>query len=883
MPSRPSSEPGPAGVASRGGVLFIDGAPRFLLAADYPYYRDDASHWRARLEAQREAGYDVVTCYVPWRHHAPADLLRGERPDLTGRTRPDRDLAGFLDLVGELGLHALVKPGPFVHGELPFGGLPEYVKPSVNPAIEPELDATGAPIRWTMPRVPAAQEGTLPAPFGHAYVAYACAWLREVARVVAPRVHPRGPVVGIQLMNEGIYSDSARADPRQLGYAVSTIERFHRFLEAKYGSLDAYNTAHAVRLAAWAEIDPPRAATTLPAARALLRYLDWSEFQSGLYLDAASLYRKAMLDGGVAPGVPMFLNFNANGNTYRDRPASNDGWYTRVAALAHTEEFTPGTTNWLGVVAGDEAACRQYLMAVTAFRGPGLEQNWGFSSQYYAPYELVAPSHFETMLSVAAGATGAVLYTFAGTRAWRGNPDLDDGAVPPRTNDHGGATSGDYPGDSPIRSDGARSPKYWTASQLAQYVASEAPGFLERGPRATVAWALYPPYAWAGQWLPRGDPDDVLWRPPLHMVPRGAYHGLDAFVEMMLRCGGAFSQLDVSREAPDPDAQKVVCVSAHDFMDARSQERLARYVETGGHLLLTGPVPDRDERLCPLDGALARRLFPHRAAEDVRLESPRRVDALEGCDGVALEAARVVEAPPDAEEIAWLGGRTVGYLRRVGAGAVAYLGFGPWRARWSQDDRRVAEKNQALVWAVLERLAGERILPARPLDAGGAVSVWQHGPEAAATQHLFVSVRELQGAASVAFTHGGGAPGRARIWSPSQSMQAFAAGPDGPRACYLKGVNDLRAEAVPPRVEVEGRAWAADAPCDLCVVPGPRGLRVSVAHVQGAAAARVRLEVGRRVVELDVPDLAQVGFGAVREVDLVRADPRVGGPGSVRR
>src|SRR5438094_893740 len=92
------------------GILHVEDQPRFFLATDYPYFRDDPGNWAARLRAQKECGLDVLTTYVPWRHH----MVAPHEYDFTGRTQANRDLVRFLDLAQAEELPVIVKPGPFV-------------------------------------------------------------------------------------------------------------------------------------------------------------------------------------------------------------------------------------------------------------------------------------------------------------------------------------------------------------------------------------------------------------------------------------------------------------------------------------------------------------------------------------------------------------------------------------------------------------------------------------------------------------------------------------------------------------------------------------------------------------------------------------------------
>ncbi|GEM_PF-3170456 len=841
-----SREPGPPRVTIEGGVLHVDGAPRYFLNTDYPYYRDEVKNWRSRLEAQAECGLDVLTCYVPWRHHAPVDPIHeGGQYDFTGATQANRDLVGLLGLAEELGLMVILKPGPFVHAELPFGGLPSYVCGECNPTsgIQPEIDAFGEPIRWRIGRMRPQDARVLPAPFDPAYNVYVRSWFRAFAReVAAPRFWPKGPVIALQLLNEGIYSDSSRADPTQFAFAPSTLVRFRRFLKDRYGDVAAYNDLHGSRVEDWDEIEPPRNPSALRSVRDLLAYLDWSAFQGRIYADVAALYKSYLEEGGVPREAPILFNFNPNGNTYKQNPASNDGWYTRVN-LVGRKGFTFGLTNWLGVVAGDSRAFRQYVMANTAFRGPAMEMNWGFASEYYTPYQHVAPSVYEAMVAVACGATGVTAYTFAGTRAWRDDPNVDVQWIPQRTNAREDASSADYPGDSPVLSTGERTGKYWSLMQIAQYLRDEGPRFLAGGPRASLAWGIYPPYAWAGQWLMRGDPDDYIWKPPLKAVPRGAYHGLDAFAEMALGQGVGFRQVDVSRDL-DLGGCRLLCVSAHEYMDLATQERLARYVHRGGRLLLTNVVPDRDETLRPARGAL-HDLFPHGEHCLRPLAGPTPL-VVEGEEmGAILEYVHTVTPPADADLPIRINGDLVGYRRRHGAGTAIFLGASPWRATLSGDDRHVSQENQRLAWRLLLAL-GDAEAVRTPRGGKGAV-VFEHGQGADPRDaDLFVIVGETGGDIAVRRSPDGREE-TLLVRSPSLAAHAVALDASGIRACYLKGITDTRGERVAPRLSAASDVLEADDPCDLCVTRTGEGLRVSVAHL-GKAATRVRLPLDPALV-----------------------------------
>ena len=100
--------------------IVVDGEPTLVMAGEVHYFRIPREEWRHRLERVVEAGCTTVASYIPWLWH---ELPDGSL-DVTGRTRPERDVGAFVDLVDELGLTFLARPGPFVMAELKNEGLP---------------------------------------------------------------------------------------------------------------------------------------------------------------------------------------------------------------------------------------------------------------------------------------------------------------------------------------------------------------------------------------------------------------------------------------------------------------------------------------------------------------------------------------------------------------------------------------------------------------------------------------------------------------------------------------------------------------------------------------------------------------------------------------
>ncbi len=103
----------------RGDRFFLDGQPFRVVAGAMHYFRVPREYWRDRLLKIKACGFNTVETYVPWNLHEPRE---GEF-DFSG----DLDLAAYLELIAELGLHAIVRPGPYICSEWEFGGFPWWL------------------------------------------------------------------------------------------------------------------------------------------------------------------------------------------------------------------------------------------------------------------------------------------------------------------------------------------------------------------------------------------------------------------------------------------------------------------------------------------------------------------------------------------------------------------------------------------------------------------------------------------------------------------------------------------------------------------------------------------------------------------------------------
>ncbi|WP_159501731.1 beta-galactosidase family protein [Microbacterium sp. 18062] len=148
--------------------FLLDGRPHRIISGALHYFRVHPEHWADRIRKARLLGLNTIETYVAWNAHEP---VRGEW-DATGWN----DLGRFLDLVAAEGMHAIVRPGPYICAEWHNGGLPVWL-----------TGLEGAVLRTSEPT----------------YLAEVTRYLRNVYEIVVPRQIDRGGnVVLVQIENE---------------------------------------------------------------------------------------------------------------------------------------------------------------------------------------------------------------------------------------------------------------------------------------------------------------------------------------------------------------------------------------------------------------------------------------------------------------------------------------------------------------------------------------------------------------------------------------------------------------------------------------------------------------------------------------------------------
>lgn len=106
-------------ITLNGQYLIKDGKPWMPVMGEFHFTRYPESEWRDELLKMKAGGVDIVATYVFWIHH---EEIEGQ-----WNWKGNHDLRRFVELCGETGMLAAVRCGPWCHGEVRNGGLPEWL------------------------------------------------------------------------------------------------------------------------------------------------------------------------------------------------------------------------------------------------------------------------------------------------------------------------------------------------------------------------------------------------------------------------------------------------------------------------------------------------------------------------------------------------------------------------------------------------------------------------------------------------------------------------------------------------------------------------------------------------------------------------------------
>jgi beta-galactosidase len=543
--------------------VVVDGTPRIVMAGEVHYFRVAREEWAQRLDLVVEAGLTAVASYIPWIYHELPDGTI----DVTGATRPERDVGAFIDLCAERGLLFIARPGPFVMAELKNEGIPFRVYRDHPEVVPVGWDGAPAPSRTVDYLAPA-------------FLAQTRRWFEAVLPVLATRLQPAGGnVVMVQLDNEVGMLAWVTNSPDLTDHLLS---HFGRWVATRYDGAGPYPVEPGG--AGWA------AAVRSPAeewAGPLRR--DLGEFMRDRFADYVVALREMAEDLGIR-GVPFAVNIHGT------EGGSGTPFPIGISQLVRTYAGIPGMVSGSDHYLGEATlATMTDLYVMNAFMDAvhdddqpltSLEFEAG-SGDYGAGAEMqYDPStvDLKTRLCVAQGNRLVNYYLFAGGI----NPPLDE--VVGDGNDRLSFTGERHGTAAPVGPEGQRGFAYAATAATVHAVNANAPwlAVMHEEHDDVELGLVLDAYATEYHHPASALMSDAVTDLAAH---RGAGQRR-ALARSLLLAGYRFGAVHLEEHDPRPGSVLVLGAGRH--LAEQVQRRVVAHTEAGGRVLLLGPLPERD-------------------------------------------------------------------------------------------------------------------------------------------------------------------------------------------------------------------------------------------------------------------------------------------------
>jgi beta-galactosidase len=240
----------------------------YPFSVELHYFRVDKKHWSICFERIKRAGFRIISTSVPWNLHQDAN----KNIDFGGFVDPRKDLIVFLELAREFGFKVILRPGPWIAGQWPNGGLPQFLFSDLKIFAR---DSKGQELRLNNDA--GVSGGYLPSYLHPHFQHFLRNYFKTLIETTKNYIHPRGPIFMVELDFEtsfGRYLDPASAD-----YNPDVLAMYYpEFLATRYEDIKKLNQLYKDKAESFATIEPPRNFASLEL-KDLPKVFDWFCFR----------------------------------------------------------------------------------------------------------------------------------------------------------------------------------------------------------------------------------------------------------------------------------------------------------------------------------------------------------------------------------------------------------------------------------------------------------------------------------------------------------------------------------------------------------------------------------------------------------------------------
>lgn len=556
--------------------ILIDGKPEMILAGEIHYFRLARSEWQDRIDKLKAAGFNTVATYIPWICHEPEEGCF----DLDGHSRPELDIAAFIELCAQNDLHFIARPGPFIMAEMKNEGIPHWVA-----AKYPELRS----VTWDGR---AAGNSTLDYMNPH-FLDCAKKWYGQIMPILRDHLQTKGGnIIGVQLDNEiGMISWCSNA-PDLTDVMLADFKDYlgKAYDEKTFGEKYPFDRNNAERFAAGVRC--PKEDYVLTLKKDLGNYM---RFRFKNYVLTLTEYAE---ECGVT-GVPYLINIHGTsdgrGLTYMI------GISQLYEAYTSSDKYFSGSDIYLGALTmenfQDLYLLNGYMEAVNRENQPlaSFEFECGDANycEVVAARSDVSAVDFKARMCVAQGNKALNCYLFCGGRNYEIEGLKDgNGRIAITGERHGFAA--------PVNPEGELNYTYDRMAQVMTLMNTNGDKLANmQEERDDVAMGFIPDYYMTEYHYPGSEKETALQE---NLVRYRGRDGIERFARTMLLNNFRFSSVNIQDNEFSPQTVKTLVVFSASYMASGVQKKLVDYVSEGGGLILYGvlPVMDMEGNPCTL-------------------------------------------------------------------------------------------------------------------------------------------------------------------------------------------------------------------------------------------------------------------------------------------
>lgn len=518
-------------------------------AAEMHYFRIEKKYWSICFERIRRAGFKIITTTVPWNLHQ----YDSKTVDFNGYDDPRKDLIVFLELAREFTFKVILRPGPWVAGQIVNGGLPKFL------FNDPKLlarDAAGEPIK--LPPDHGVDGGMLPSYLSNSFQFFLKNYFKAFIETTKNYVHPRGPIFMVELDYETSFG--RLLDPASADYNPDVLSaHYGAFLEKRYGDVKNIAAVYKEKIGSFASVEPPRKFTDLEQKH-YPKVIDWFRF------------RESMLNQYLGSLEEIF-------KAYTVEPLFFRSLYFAPDSIIPSYNLVPDDRSpFLGSNVFPEGS---YFDLVNKARYLHAEYGFAYASSFTSGIATPDPERqarvaplknnarrFFLSAGIAAGFKGMNQYMFVNRDHWHGAPLNNDGTV----------------------SDGFELVRHFTTSLMTC-------GFEHMTSDTSVGVLDFRLYEWIRRTTSTKEFD---------YLPRLMADSLTGFCRDLMRLKLPYAVRE-NRSWESLQNYKLLFVPVADVMSEHDQEQLIELAKNGVTLILCGVLPRFDEEFKPC-AALANHL-----------------------------------------------------------------------------------------------------------------------------------------------------------------------------------------------------------------------------------------------------------------------------------